>query len=72
MATLEQIEKRVEEVERRLGVIEPDMTDVPRLVSMHFDLLRAEMRAMERRLESRFDAGVRTISELIVERDKKS
>jgi hypothetical protein len=72
MATLEELEKRVKAVERRLAGIEPDLAEIPRLVTMHFDLLRAELRSMERRLEARFDAGIRAISELIVERDKKA
>jgi uncharacterized coiled-coil protein SlyX len=72
MASLEDLEKRVVALERRVGVIEPDMADIPNLVTMHFDLLRAEMRAMERRLEARFDAGIRTISELIAERDRNN
>ena len=45
--------------------------DIPRLVSMNFDLLKVEMRAMERRIKTDFkseiDAGIRVIAELIVE-----
>jgi len=83
MVTIEDIEKRVVALEERVGGHDADMGDIPRLVTMHFDLLRAEMRAMERRLETKIDrietrfetkidAAVRSIAELIVESGNKS
>jgi hypothetical protein len=65
MATLEELEKRVEAVECRLAIIEPDLAEIPRIATMHFDLLRTEMRGMERRIRADFkaeiDAGIRAI-----------
>ena len=62
LATLEDLEKRVTALEERVPVVEDDMGEIPRLVTMHFDLLRSEMqvmrtemRAMERRIEKTID-----------------
>jgi hypothetical protein len=59
-------------IEQRVAEIERDLAEIPNLVNMPFELLRAEMRAANRQVELKFRALEEVISRTITETVRES
>ena len=62
-------------LEKRVSDLEESVDDIPRLLSMRFEYVRAQLDLVNARLsalEAKVDAMPRVIAEMLDERDKRS